>query len=45
MDVSLARPAELTCPECNQSFSADVWLIVDAAARSSDPAGENCGLL
>jgi hypothetical protein len=44
MDVSMAQKADLTCPECDQSFSADVWPIVDAAVRSSDPAGENCGL-
>jgi hypothetical protein len=33
MDVSMAQPADLTCPECERTFSADVWLIVDAAAR------------
>ena len=33
MPVSYAQTAELTCPECRASFSAAVWLIVDAAER------------
>ena len=33
MTHSFAQEAELTCPQCGQTFSADVWLIVDAAER------------
>jgi predicted RNA-binding Zn-ribbon protein involved in translation (DUF1610 family) len=33
MDASLSQSVELTCPECEQPFTVDVWLIVDAAAR------------
>ena len=33
MDVSLSQAAELTCSQCNKPFTADVWLIVDTAAR------------
>ncbi|MGB9872982.1 MAG: CpXC domain-containing protein, partial [Anaerolineae bacterium] len=33
MTHSFAQPASLTCPRCGQTFSAEVWLIVDAAER------------
>jgi CHAT domain-containing protein/tetratricopeptide (TPR) repeat protein len=33
MPHSYAQTAELTCPACRQPFSADIWLIVDAAER------------
>ena len=33
MTHSLAQTTELTCPRCEHTFTADVWLIVDAAER------------
>lgn len=33
MNRSFAQSIDLQCVKCNQSFSADVWLIVDAAER------------
>ncbi|MCS7290913.1 MAG: CHAT domain-containing protein [Roseiflexus sp.] len=33
MDCSESIPASLTCPACGRTFTADLWLIVDAAAR------------
>ena len=33
MDVSLSQTAQLNCPQCQQPFTADVWRIVDTAAR------------
>ena len=31
MDTSLAETADLTCPQCGKSFTADVWLVVDGS--------------
>lgn len=31
MANSLSQTVELTCPECEETFQADVWLIVDTA--------------
>ncbi len=33
MDVSMARPTDLTCPACERDFTVDVWLIIDGSAR------------
>ncbi len=33
MATSLAESAHLTCPRCGQSFTAEIWLLVDAAER------------
>ncbi|MDQ7030293.1 MAG: CpXC domain-containing protein [Ardenticatenia bacterium] len=33
MPVSHAEQATLTCPQCGHEFTADIWLIVDAAER------------
>jgi len=30
---SLAQRPELTCPQCNQTFQAEIWQVVDAAER------------
>lgn len=30
---SLSQKVELTCPQCGQSFPAEVWLLVDTAER------------
>jgi hypothetical protein len=32
MTHSLAQRTELTCPQCGQTFSANIRLIVDAAS-------------
>jgi hypothetical protein len=32
MSQSFAQQESLTCPECNQSFEADIWLIIDTFA-------------
>jgi len=32
-DTSFAQTASLTCPQCAKTFQAQVWLVVDAAAR------------
>ncbi|HHS97393.1 MAG TPA: tetratricopeptide repeat protein, partial [Chloroflexi bacterium] len=32
-DPSLAQQAELTCPQCNRTFEAEIWHIVDLTAR------------
>ena len=33
MDHSRAEESEITCPECGDSFIAQVWLIIDTAGR------------
>ncbi|HRQ38253.1 MAG TPA: CpXC domain-containing protein, partial [Chloroflexota bacterium] len=33
MTHSLSQTATLTCPQCGQPFTADIWLIVDASER------------
>jgi len=33
MDLSFAQQVPLTCPQCGQTFEAEVWLIVDLSAR------------
>ncbi|HHS98278.1 MAG TPA: hypothetical protein ENK08_10380, partial [Chloroflexi bacterium] len=33
MDPSYAQKATPTCPQCGRTFEAEVWLIVDTAAR------------
>ncbi|MCB0043998.1 MAG: CHAT domain-containing protein [Caldilineaceae bacterium] len=33
MDASFSQNAQLTCPNCRRAFDAEIWLIVDAAAR------------
>lgn len=33
MTISHAQSTPLTCPQCAQSFSAEIWLIVDTAER------------
>ena len=33
MDYSYAKATELRCPHCDQTTSADIWLIVDQSAR------------
>jgi hypothetical protein len=33
MPNSYAQRADLTCTACGHAFSADIWLIVDAAER------------
>jgi hypothetical protein len=33
VDNSYAQRASLTCPQCGRTFSAEVWLIVDADGR------------
>ena len=33
VDYSYAKATELRCPHCNQTTTADIWLIVDQAAR------------
>lgn len=33
MDYSESIPASLACPACGRTFTADLWQIVDAAAR------------
>ena len=30
---SFSQSADLTCPECHRAFTAELWLIVDAAER------------
>ncbi|MBN2549545.1 MAG: CHAT domain-containing protein [Anaerolineales bacterium] len=34
MPHSYAETASLTCPQCQQAFQAEIWLIVDTAART-----------
>ncbi len=33
MSHSYAQPADLPCPNCHQTFHAELWLILDAAER------------
>jgi len=33
MPTSFHETQKLTCPQCGQSFEAELWLIVDAAER------------
>ncbi len=33
MPHSFSQTASLTCPQCGQTFSAEVWFIVDADER------------
>ena len=33
MPHSLSQPAALSCPACGRSFTADMWLVVDASER------------
>jgi len=33
MGVSLSETADLTCPQCGKSSTAEIWLIVDSSAR------------
>ncbi|MDJ0702214.1 MAG: CpXC domain-containing protein [Leptolyngbyaceae cyanobacterium MO_188.B28] len=33
MDYSYAKATEHSCPHCHQTTTADIWLIVDQAAR------------
>ena len=33
MAHSMAQEADLTCPQCGQAFTAEIWLIVDTAER------------
>lgn len=36
MDVPLAQTADLTCPQCGQAFTAEIWLIVDGSSHYLD---------
>ena len=38
MDVSLAQTADLTCPQCGENFTANVWLVVDGSTYLTLPA-------
>ncbi len=33
MDAPYAERTSLTCPQCGHEFPAEVWIIVDGAAR------------
>ncbi len=33
MTYSFSQTTSLTCPDCGQSFTADIWLVVDASER------------
>ena len=33
VDYSYAKVTEILCPHCNRTSTADIWLIVDQAAR------------
>jgi hypothetical protein len=37
MDVSMAQPADLTCPNCGQPVELEIWLIVDTATLTRRP--------
>jgi len=45
MAHSFAQQTDLTCPECGQPFTAQVWLIVDAAERPDLAARIRAGAL
>ena len=45
MANSFAENASLTCPECGQPFTADIWLVVDAAERPDLAARIRAGTL
>lgn len=36
MDVPLAQTVDLTCPQCGQAFTAEIWLIVDGSPHYLD---------
>lgn len=42
-DVSLAQSGESTCPQCGRAILADIWLIVDVAARPDLAAAIRAG--
>ena len=33
MSPSLTQSTDLTCPHCGREFTAEVWLVIDAAER------------
>src|SRR5688500_10229909 len=45
MPISFSQPYELVCPTCETPFSAEIWVLVDAAERPDLAAAARDGSL